>query len=192
MTIMSEEQVTRPTKDPTLTHTFMRTGETCTIIQVSPFVVEELRRSFPPPPIPTQTVDYGNGKTVVEDNPDHPQYRADMEAYGSMLEEKFRIVLFSLGVEMGYDKEWVTKFRGIMKKAGADARLPDDDKVVYITYRCLEPNEYEQMCNKILGISQPTREAVEKHIQSFPSDIPAQGLNGSESAAGKNKVLEIP
>lgn len=142
--------------------TFESTGVTAKLRKVSPYLVFELQRSFPPPDAPMQEVSYGDGETRLEANPAHPDYLKEYQRYQLDLEGKIRRLMIKRGVVCEFDKQEVADLREFWISE-YEKELPEkDDFVAYITYLAMGTQEdAEELIAAITRRSQPTEAAVQ-------------------------------
>jgi hypothetical protein len=150
------------------------TGAQLLIKKVSPLLIMELRRQFPEPEIPTQTVDIG-GETKIERNYADPDYERALKVYGFEQEARIRRLLISRGVVIPEDNTtWQTEIAEMRNTWLADfgkelPKLGNTDEIDWICYCALGTEaDYEDLYIRILQRSQPTTEAVETAKAGFP------------------------
>jgi hypothetical protein len=151
--------------------TFHDTGVKVLIKKVSPLLVVELQKAFPPPAPPQQEVEIG-GEIVIESNPAHPDYVATMNEYNREFEMRVRRLLIKRGVEIpGENKEWqeeVAELREFWREEYAK-ELEGDDKMLYISYIAVGTDgDLTDLLGAIMQRSQPTEAAVAAAKASFP------------------------
>lgn len=147
-------------------------GKVVKVIRISPLLLDDFFASLPrPPDPPTQKIEYAGGVTKEEPNPASPEYETalDRHAYRNGL----AVIEFciEMGVECDVDADAVAKLREWAKRHGVT--LPEDDKVVYVSRILTQGNEDLVAIRRgVLGLIQPTEEAVDKAADSFPGKIP--------------------
>jgi hypothetical protein len=149
---------------------FKDTGVTVPIRKVSPYLVMDLQRAFPPPEPPLNEVDYGDGKKVMEPNEASPAYQRELVKYNTALQERLQILLIKRGVAIELSdaqKAEVVELREFMKNE-LQIDLDPDDKVVYITRIAMGTDgDLTDLINAIMRRSQPTEEAVSEATKSI-------------------------
>lgn len=155
-------------------HVIKDTGTKILIKRVSPLLVMELRKQFPEPLPPKQTVEVG-GETREEYNYADPDYSATLDAYQAEQEKRIRKLLLKRGIVIPEDNttwqdEIEQKRREWLDDFGVELpRLDSDDKVDWLGYCAIGTDEdYEELYRAILRRSQPTTEAIEAAKSGFP------------------------
>lgn len=156
-------------------HTFKDTGISIKIRKVSPMLIMEVQKAFPPPKPPMQEVVYGDpgepgAKTVKEPNEAHPDYLVAIDEYNLELEVKVRQLMFKRGVRINLDddqKQEVKELRADWKEM-FDVELSGNDKYVYISYIAIgTDSDMEELQEVIMRRSQPTEAAVAESKAGF-------------------------
>lgn len=163
---------------PPVPFTFPDSGITVLVRRMSPdtmnLIGQAVRKSMPPPEPPQQEVEYPDGSKRMEKNESHPDYRNAMEVYVMEVAQEAanRMMRFiARRVEVEVDLEAVQTFREDMEAIGVTLE-ETDDKVVYVRHILVSSKEdYQALTNFIAQISQPTKEAVDAHKDSFRSDV---------------------
>lgn len=150
-------------------HLVVDTGITINIKKVSPLLALEIRNAIPKPRPPSQEVDYGDGKKVLEENPAHPSYKAALKEYEDAVQEKTNRFVIERGVDCKVDHEAVKELRESWKaEFGQD--LPYNDKYCYIAFIVLGTNEdFQELIEIIMsrsGISSAAMEAAQEQLKS--------------------------
>lgn len=143
---------------------FKDTGIQVMIKKVSPFLIMEVEKSFPPPEPPMQEVIYGDpddpgAKRVHEPNESHPEYQKDLEEYETELEFKLRQVIIERGVVIVLDEEQKGEINELREywKETFDRDIPLNDKMLYITHIAVGTGpDVEDLITAISSRSQPT------------------------------------
>lgn len=149
---------------------FRDTGVTVYIRKVSPMLVVELQKAFPPPVPPRQRVEIG-GEFVEEPNPAHPDYLDAMKAYNVEFEQRVRKLLINRGViipEVNTTwKDEVAELRQFwLDTYGKE--LEGDDKSLYISYLAVGTDaDLTDLLTAIMQRSQPTEAEVSAAKASF-------------------------
>ena len=151
--------------------TFKDTGVKVQIKKVSPLLVVELQKAFPPPTPPRQRVQIGDEWTE-EPNPAHPDYTEAMGRYSQEMEMRVRRLLINRGVVIPEDgNDWkaeVTELRAFwLDTYGKE--LEGDDKTVYISNIAVGTDQdLSDLLTAIMQRGQPTEEVVAAAKASFP------------------------
>ena len=152
-------------------YTFKDTGVHVLIRKVSPLLVVELQKAFPPPVPPRQMVEVG-GKMVEESNPSHPDYQEALTRYSSDFELRVRRLLIARGVVIpGENTTWKDEVRELkdfwLETYGKE--LEGDDKLIYIAHIAIGTDaDMTELISAIVQRSQPSEEAVTAAKDSFP------------------------
>jgi hypothetical protein len=168
------DRIIPPFEDVTLS-----TGVVVTIVPLATMTVQTINAAvrndpaFAQPKPPLQKVETLDGPAEVP-NPDDPHYTAALAAWSQRVQEetgmRFMRVLARRGVRMEIDTAWVDQFRADMDAAGAP--IDGSDAEVYLYhYAAPLPEDIELIQRKVLRQSQPTEEAVQAHVDTFPSDV---------------------
>jgi hypothetical protein len=155
-------------------HVFKDTGRVVFIKKVSPLLLAQIGRDFPPPRPPKQKVDYGDGDIREEENPSHPDHVDAMGKYFMELEEKSRSFVIKRGVVVTLteeDKEEIDRVREDYKEE-IGVELRGSDKMVYVSHICIgSPEDMEELLRAINGRSEPTNEEVAAAKDTFQGDL---------------------
>jgi hypothetical protein len=158
------------------TYTF-KTGLTVQIKKVNTLLMNEIRKSFPPPRPPKERVNYGTKEApdlVEEVNEASPEYTAALDKYNQDLEMLTRKILVKRGVIYTLtpeQKEEVKQLREDMEETGGP-ELDKDDKLVFIAYLAIgDEDDYTRLIRTIVATSQPTEEKVKENQDSFRGDV---------------------
>lgn len=154
------------------TWTSKDTGVVLNIRKVSPLLVTQLHKSFPPPKPPINTVDYGDGKKVFEENVADPDYQKALEQYNLDQEIRFRHLLIQRGVVdtmTDENKREVESMREFWKTTYGE-ELKGSDLEIFVSYIALgSPEDLEELTEAIMRRGQPTPAAMEEADKRFPS-----------------------
>lgn len=152
--------------------TLKGSGITVNIKKVSPLLVLQLRRDFPPPRPPMNEVDYGDGRKVWEENAADPRYLAALQDYENESEQRLRRLIMLRGVDVAVDHEAVQELRDFwLDEYGG--MLPADDKEVYLSYIVVgDDQDLEDLITAVLRRSQPTAETINQAVQTFQTQVP--------------------
>lgn len=150
-------------------HVFQDTGRSVLIRKVSPFLMSEIARSFPPPQPPLQEVDYGDGP-VLEPNPAHPDYERAMQEYNMSLEEKVRRMMIRRGVVIQWDDEKRAEVQQLRDEWREEfgTELSGSDELIYVSHICIGTGEdFGELIEAIQQRSHPTGPEVELARSGF-------------------------
>ena len=156
-------------------HTFKDTGIKVKIRKVSPMLIMEVQKAFPPPKPPMQEVVYGDpgesgAKTVEEPNEAHPDYLVAIDEYNLELEAKVRQLMFKRGVRIHLDEEQKQEVKELREewKEMFDKDLSGSDKYLYISYIAIGTDaDMEELQEVIMRRSQPTEAAIAEAKAGF-------------------------
>lgn len=157
--------------------TLPNSKEVVLIQPVSPFLLQKLRRRYPPPQPPIQRVPLGDpANPIWEETPNeaHPDYIAAREQWKFEIEEKTRRFTISLGASI----EWTDAKRARLEQlrkgllaAGEEGLVDGDDDFIYISYiACQTAEDYKFLVNEIINGSRPTEEAIQEAVATFRPD----------------------
>jgi hypothetical protein len=156
---------------------FEDTGIKVNIRKVSPMLVVELQKAFPPPAPPRQRVRIGESDEYSEEpNPAHPDYLIALGQYNQELEQRVRKLLIQRGVvippELDGWKDEVKELREWWLEAYGK-ELEGDDKTIYISYIAVgTDSDLADLLAVIMQRSQPTEEAINIAKDTFPGEVP--------------------
>lgn len=106
-------------------------------------------------------------------NPDHPAYVQALEEWGEKKELFFRKLYLELGVEIEVPKGEVEAYRELMRDV-MGTELEGSDKFIYLSCLCIQTDEeWNRLLTQLITFAQPTEEAVQEHLDTFPA--PARG-----------------
>ena len=152
-----------------LTFTFKDSGKTIKIRKVSPHLLNNLNKQFPPPPAPLVEVEYPNG-IQMEPNENDPAYKAALKKWNMERSKRAQEFIFERGVvaELGEaERAEVAELR----KWWADkygCELEGDDWTVYLNCICFgTPEDMEDLGLAITHRSGVTKEAVLEAAKMF-------------------------
>lgn len=170
---------------PLPTFLFEETGVEVAIRRLGPFTMDEIRKSLKrqrqPPPVPTVSVEVGEMRVKMQEpNPNDPEYRRTLAEYNEWLStsagEKMLELMVNYCIVCEIDDDIVEDKREMLKMIDPEIEESISDRDVYIRhYLMSSAEELEKVQNFILGKSMPTKEAVEEHIESFPSEVQGEG-----------------
>lgn len=140
------------------------------IRKISPFLAREIQKDFPPPDPPQQEVDYGDGVVKTEANESHPDHVKKMREYNDEVETRMqnlillRGVVFEITPEMQDEIDDVRQFLLETYKIESE----ESDKMIYLKYVAVgSDRDLRELINAVIGISQPTEEAIGRNVKSF-------------------------
>ncbi len=149
------------------------TGITVRVRRVSPFLVAELRKAHPPPEPPLQEVDYGDGQKRQEPNAAHPDYLKALAEYENHIRELQTDYIVKHGVDL--DGDWqpqIAALREEWRREQGTELSETDDVLAYIQFVCVGANDdYIKLVNAIMGLSQPTEDAIAAEAASFRGEV---------------------
>lgn len=141
---MTDDSIVRDKPGKWQAYEFDDTGYKCFVRKVSPALMLKLRREFPAPRPPMQTVDYGDekGEEVLPNEAD-PDYQYELEAYNAAFEERLRRMYIRRGVMVQWTdalKEEVQNVRTEWKEE-TGKELDGSDEFVAVSYIFLGSQE---------------------------------------------------
>ncbi len=155
--------------------TFHDTGKVVKIRKVSPMLAIDIDASIPRPAPPTNRVDYGPPKGVVEEpNYNDPGFTEALSARNRRVGEMIRRAQVLRGVQVDGDawQEEVKQYRAFMADTTGTPLAEASDLYLYVTRLCAGTNnDLTDLYTAITQRSQPTEEAVAAAKQSFPGDV---------------------
>lgn len=159
--------------------TFPDSGITVGLYRLAPDTItlirQAIKKEFSPPQPPTQTVEFADGTSRQERNEADPEYTAALKRYEYEAAEKTAdrmMRLIARRAEVEVDNEAVFHFRADMEAIGVPVE-ETDDKAVYVRHICVSSEgDYTALTDFIMQRSQPTKEAVDAHKDSFRGDVP--------------------
>lgn len=164
--------------------TFKDTGIEVKIQKVSPLLLTELDRRFPPPKPPRNKVII-DGKEIYEENKVDPDYLDELAQYESIHEMRVRRLVINRGVDLEMTAEQVRQTNDLREfwKETYGKELEGTDREVYVSYIAIgTPDDMNDLIGRILRRSQPTEEAIEEAEDRFPSDLQESSANGHARA----------
>lgn len=131
------------------------------------------RRPLPP----VQRVNFGTPEAPDyrdEANTSDPDYLDKLREHEADIEERTARAYFRLGVKIEWTddkKARLEQIRQVMEEIG-DPIQEKDDTIAYLRYViCGDPNVYSELLQAVIGVSQPTEEAVQEHIETFQPEV---------------------
>lgn len=148
----------------------LSSGITVGIRKVSPHTREAIGRSIPKPKPPMIEQDYGDGKTRLEPNEDDPVYLQQQQEWAERVTIKARDVFYRFGVVVDIDHEALAALRAGFEEEGIV--VDSSDHLAYIKHLVIGTEEdVERIVAAITNKSQPTEEAVQDHLDTFPDPV---------------------
>jgi hypothetical protein len=161
-------------------------GETVLVRPVSPFLLNKLRRAYPPPKPPMQQVNLGTSEAPVwEESPNesHPDYLDERAAWSQDHEQRIRRFNISLGARIEWTDEKrqrLAEMREQAARAGEEGLVEEDDNFAFISYiACITSKDYKYLLDTIMSTSRPTEEAIAEGIATFQPGSDGNGPNVS-------------
>jgi len=132
------------------------------------------RKRTPAPVPPLATVDMGNGPQF-EPNPSDPAYQQALQDYQVFISSKVMDGMIELGVDLEVDQGALDEIVRVMDLLGTPL-CEISDKVAYVKYCCMFDIQVEgqQLADALRAVGQPTEEAIQEQVATFPSDLPGQ------------------
>jgi hypothetical protein len=172
---------TRGRTPPALpTFTFRDSGITVAYRRLGPFTLDQLnktiRKERPAPEPPLNTVDFGDGKPVAEPNladPDYERARAEYETWvqGEAGQRLVEMVITYAVEPLTIDAAAVAQYRSMAERFGL--LCEGDDRDVYVRYVAITTQEdLQEIVQTVVSRSQPTGEAIQAAVASFPANVP--------------------
>lgn len=180
--------------------TFPTSGITVRTHRLGPWTQEDIRKSvrkkFPPPTPPSGKTLVGDDLEIEETNFADPDYRTRYQAWQTASSMRAATKLMEIIVEdcivydaADIDPEHIAFERRIAQRAASDDPIRQKeilemtDREIFVRYVCLKSDQdLMALQEHVLGISQPTPEAVQAHIETFPSDVQGEVVVAHPSA----------
>lgn len=147
------------------------TERTIQITKVSPLLIRQLRKSYPEPEPPTNTVTLADGRTVEEPNRADPAYEAELREHRQMMSERSNELLIERGVIVALseaDLKEVKELKDFWKK-NHNITLEGSDKFIFVNYICLGTGEdIKELVEAITKRSYATAEGTQQALDTFP------------------------
>ncbi len=158
-----------------LTFFTFENGRKVLIKHVSPFTLNDARKTIPVPKPPIQDVDYGDGKIRQEVNKAHPDYLEAVRTYNERAQDVARGLVIKRGCFVELNEEERAKVAELraywLEELGQE--LKGSDEYLFISHLCIgSPEELERLLSQVLGMGQPTAEVIAAAKESFPGVIP--------------------
>lgn len=174
------------------TYLFEETGVEVHIRRLGPFTMDEIRKTLKkqrqPPTVPTIVVEVGDMAVKMrEPNPNDPTYRQELQDYNVWLAtstgEKMVDLMVNYCIVVEPEPDIVAEKRELLALIDGELNATYSDREVYVRHYLMASTEaLEGVQNFILGRSMPTQEAVEEHIESFPSDVQGEATVSTPGA----------
>lgn len=163
--------------------TFPDTGITVQLHKVSPLLRDDidamLRRQFPPPDPPLNTVPsgFGDGAPRQEPNEADPNYQMALARWRiehiNRTGDKLMELAIRSYIVCDVDHEAVARLRASMQALGVE--LDPDDAYVYISRICIgTPDDQRDLSTALFTRAAALREAAQAHKDTFPGDVSGQ------------------
>lgn len=167
------------------TYFFETAGVEVQIRRLGPFTMDDIRKKLlkerKRPQPPTYPVEIGEMRVkVMEENPNDPGYIREVAEWQTWFQtsmaEKMLELMIDYCIVCEVDLDDVAQQREMLNIVDPELNATMSDRHVYIRYHLMcTPGDLEGVQKFILGQSMPTQEAVEEHIDSFPSNVPGEG-----------------
>jgi hypothetical protein len=122
------------------------------------------------PKVPIVTVEI-MGQETTEENPDDPDYKAELVQYHQFLAAKFVEVVLSLGVVLSDEQiEELRAYEQLRKKTLPKFSLdPDAQEYNYLSRVCMLTTDeiVENIVNEITALSTPTERLIKQKVDTF-------------------------
>ncbi len=168
-------------------HTFKDSGITVRLRKIAPTTqqrfAEQVQKELPKPAPPVVTTELG-----PEENPADPAYEAALKDWNQQCAVRLNERLFTFAcLECDLELDDEARQEIARKKRNLDLagllwepnpRLSDEenDRVFYIQHiACSTTEALGEFYQAITARSTPTEAAVQRHIDSFPGDVPGEG-----------------
>lgn len=159
----------------------LSTGVTVYVRKVSPYTRNAVARSVPKPQPPMIDVDY-DGTTRSEPNEDDLGYLRQLKKWQEEVNLRAGDVMLRLGVQVDIDHDALAAVREVLEASGVP--VDADDHLAYIKHVAVGcDDDMTAMGHIIASTSQPTEEAVQDHLDTFPDRVPG---SAAEPVATEN------
>lgn len=167
-------------------HTFKDSGITIRFRKIGPAtqqrLAQQVQKEMPEPDPPLVDTELGQ-----EPNPADPAYQAAMQDWqrqtGLALNDRL-MAFAALEAEIEIDaalQAQIARTRRHLEYLGIwqdDERLTqeENDRILYVLHiACASPDDLREFGQALMQRSVPTEEAVQRHITTFPGDVPEPG-----------------
>lgn len=160
-----------------------------------PAIWRQVRVDLPPPAIPVERIDLGEGNIKEEPNPGQPEYvqalaQWSQDAHLEVQRRMLRLVA-QFAVVDETDASEVAEYKAVMRAAaGVDLETEDDieyqfhlrasgnpeaarvacDRHLWIYHIvCVSSRDAQELHDRVNSVSRPSAEAVQAHAESFRS-----------------------
>jgi hypothetical protein len=151
------------------------TGITLMIRKVSPNLMSELYKLYPPPDPPLNKVDFGDGKDHWETNKADPKYEIALRDHQVMLQGKIQRLMIHRGVSVVMTPEIraaVEDLKSFWKEENG-SELIGDDQYIYVSHIAVgTPEDLDELVTAIARRSSPTEAGIKAATDRFPDQIP--------------------
>lgn len=162
------------------TFTFKDSGVTVRYRRLSPFTLNQLnaaiRKEKKAPEPPLNEVDYGNGKKVNEPNLADPAYEQALREYEGWVEQegttRMTDMIMTYALEpIEIDTEALARYRAFAERFHLECE--SDDNEIYLRYIAVgSPEDLADVSTLVMRRSEPTPEAIQEAVTTFPGDVP--------------------
>lgn len=155
-----------------LTPLTLSTGIMVQIRKVSPYTLDAVRRAIPAPQPPMQSIDYGDGDVRQEPNEADPGYQRQIKEHQQAVALKAQEFMLSYGVVINLDDAARAQLEALREVSKTyDIEIDKDDKLAYVKHIAVRSeDDLTLIAATITSKSQPTEEAVQQHLDTFPGD----------------------
>jgi hypothetical protein len=137
--------------------------------KVSPFLLREIQKKFPPPRPPVNLVEY-DGRMVEEENPADPAYKEALDAHNVGTYERMMRLAILRGIHHVLTPAQRAETNELRKQMKNDVgvELEGTDEFVYLAYIVLaDPRDARAVMDAIFSRSQPTEAAISEAAETF-------------------------
>lgn len=158
-------------------HKVKDTGVELLIRKVSPMLLREFNANHPAPKPPLQEVVIGdpkNGVKELQENETHPDYIRQLEQYNIDFQNALHRFIVQRGVVIELNDEQKAEVEQLRQDWFEEngSELQGSDKYIYVMYIATGTEEdYNELVDAIWHRTQPTQEAVDEAVKSFPDKV---------------------
>lgn len=152
--------------------TLPESGVVVQIIKPSFVVLDDYRRSLPPPPEPPIIEVEIMGKREQQENPNDPDFIRLMNEYISHIAQDSVEFAIQFGVLLELDdaaQAAVARARAWAARHGI--ALPEDDKVVYVSRVLAQGSDVQAIHDAVFDRLEPSEEATAAAVARFPAPL---------------------
>lgn len=149
---------------------FKDTGRQVMIRKVSPMLLIDLSRQFPPPTPPKQPVDYGDGKVEMEENLASPDHLEALRQYDIDQTNRVQRLLIKRGtvIDMSEAVKEVQELRQFWQDEYGQELPEKDDHLIYVLNICAGTKEdIQELITAITERSQATEVQISQAQGTF-------------------------